>query len=92
MITIFNRKEVCTTYSMQVQSNVLTALRAAGIACYVKTVSRGSRDFIGRGNVTAHTGSAGENPALTIQYIIYVHKNDYERCRPIVGKATQPVK
>lgn len=87
MITIFNRKEVCTTYSMKVQSDVASALRARGIPYHIKTVSRGSLDGIGRSSVRAAVGSAGETPAYMTQYIIFVKKQDYEKCLGTVQKA-----
>lgn len=78
MITIFNRRELTITYSMERQANIRAVLSAHNIGYTVKVVGRGD-DTRGR------MGSFGENMALNCEYIIYVHKNDYEKAQSILG-------
>ncbi len=83
MITIFNRKEVFTSFSMESQANVKNALDHNGIKYYEKVVNRRSADSRSR------TGSFGENPAYTYEYIIYVHKKDFELADKCIRVAAQ---
>ena len=77
MITIFNRKMVFTSFSMEEQANVRNMLDNNGISHYVKVVNRRSSSPFARGT-RGITGSFGEKFEYTYEYIIYVHKKDYE--------------
>ncbi|HWR23190.1 MAG TPA: hypothetical protein VN366_06890 [Feifaniaceae bacterium] len=77
MLTIFNRKELMTTYSLDQQAKIRERLSAHNIAYTVKTV--------GRSDTRGRTGSFGENPAVHYGYIIFVHKNDYEKAQGVLG-------
>lgn len=83
MITIFNRAEVCTTYSMQEQSEIRNLLTQQGIDYSLKTIDRKSPSPMGSGS-RARTGSFGEDPSKTCEYIFYVHKDDIEKAKHIV--------
>ena len=76
MITVFNRKEVCTTYSMQEQSEIRSLLAQQGIKYSVKTINRKSPSPM--------AGSFGEDLSKMYEYIFYVHKDDLEKAKHIV--------
>ena len=71
MITLFNRTEVCATFSMEEQMRVRNALSAAGIGYLVRVNSRnaGSR---------AHTGALGTDASAAYEYRIFVKKDDLD--------------
>ena len=72
MITIFNRKKIYTTFSMKSQAEIKNILDNNGIKYYQKVVNRRSA------YTRALTGSFGENPSYAYEYIIYVHKKDFD--------------
>lgn len=78
MVTLFNRKELLTTFDMKRQGQVRALLQNNGIDYRVKTISRGSPSPFFAGTRT-RVGSFGENPALSYEYKIYVRKTDYDR-------------
>lgn len=76
MITIFNRKKVFTSFSMESQAEIRNLLDNNGIRHYVKVVNRRSASPFGS-DTRSRTGSFGENFPYTYEYTIYVHKKDY---------------
>ena len=84
MLTIFNRKEVYTTFSMSDQAKARDALHGAGIGYYVKVVNRNSPGAINSNR--ARIGTFGQNMDVVNQYIIYVHKKDYAAARGLLRK------
>lgn len=70
MITIFNRRELVTTYSMEKQANIREILKAKKIDYRLKTIAQYSKM---RGNVAI----IGQNMNQAYEYIFYVHKKDY---------------
>ncbi|MCM1122908.1 MAG: hypothetical protein NC416_10015 [Eubacterium sp.] len=72
MLTIFNRKMIFTTFSMEDQAKIRNILDDNGIKSYVKVINRR-----GGNGTRSITGSYGENPAYTCEYIIYVYKKDF---------------
>jgi hypothetical protein len=52
---------------------------------YVKTVNRMSPSPVARGT-RSRAGSFGQNTDLNYEYIIYVHKKDYERAKNAINK------
>ena len=70
MITVFNRKEVEAVFSMKEQADIRDALRSQGLAYHVRVVSRNRR---------GKRGSFGINMDAAYEYIIYVHKKDYDQ-------------
>ncbi len=83
MITIFNRREVCITYSMQEQGEIRTLLADSGIDYSVKVVNRKSPSPAGAGS-RARTGTFGEDLSKMYEYIFYVHKDDMEKAKHII--------
>lgn len=77
MITVFNRKELISTFDMKMQSEIREVLKEHHIDYYIKTVDRKSPSPFVAGS-RARTGTFGETPALELEYIIYVKKDDYE--------------
>lgn len=84
MITIFNRAEVFTTYSMQEQSEIRNLLTQQGIHYSLKTINRKSPSPMGSGS-RARTGSFGEDLSKMYEYIFYVHKNEVEKAKHVVN-------
>ncbi len=81
MITIFNRRELLTTYSMEKQAQVRDALSQNGINYRIKTDSRSSGSY-----TRGRTGSFGQSSNYAYQYTIYVHRSDYEKACYLINK------
>ncbi|MBS6954219.1 MAG: hypothetical protein KH230_13450 [Enterocloster asparagiformis] len=82
MITIFNRKEVFSTFSMEAQSKARAALERYGIDYIVNTSGGMARNY-GSGSIAVDR--FGTNPSLNIQYRIYVKKTDIEKAAAAVA-------
>lgn len=83
MLTIFNRRELLTTFSMEEQNRVRDILSQNHIQYRIKTVnSTAGTAFGGRGR--ARTGSFGVSARCAYQYYIYVHKNDYAWAQSLI--------
>ena len=70
MITIFNRKELIVTASMEKQAEVRDILAKNHMPYEVKTVNRSSGSALG-GRTRAVTGTCGEKPELMYEYVVY---------------------
>lgn len=77
MITVFNRKAVFSSFSIENQAMIKNILDNNGIQYYEKVVNRRSASSFGNGT-RSRTGSYGERSSYTYEYIIYVHKKDFE--------------
>lgn len=84
MITIFNRREVYLTYSIDEQAKIRKKLAQNNIKYYIKTINRMSPSPIARG--TRSVGTLGQKTGSNYEYIIYVHKKDYDQARYIISK------
>jgi hypothetical protein len=84
MITIFNRREVYLTYSVDKQAKIRKELSQNNIKYYIKTINRMSPSPISRG--TRSVGALGQNTDSNYEYIIYVHKKDYDKAKYLIGK------
>ena len=82
MITIFTRKELLVTTDMQRQGNVRDILSANGIDYTVKVTNRQNAAVIGSDR--ARVGSFGQDPHLSYEYKIYVHKKDYDHALRLI--------
>lgn len=82
MITIFNRKELCSVFSMNEQVNIREALSRNNIKYHIRTINNMSRS----GSTRGRSGSFGQNMDLNYQYIFYVHKRDYDEARYVINK------
>ncbi|MDN5314658.1 MAG: hypothetical protein PWP10_3408 [Clostridiales bacterium] len=76
MITIFNRRELIFTSSMEEQARVCHILAAKGIDYNIKSINRYSPSAFS--GTQASTGTFGENMEYAYEYKVYVHKNDLD--------------
>lgn len=84
MITIFNRKELVTTFDMKKQVKVRDLLVQFKIPYTVRVLNRKSPSPFDAGS-RARTGTFGENLQLEYQYTIFVKKVDYEKANAIIN-------
>lgn len=83
MVTIFNRKELFITYSMERQSEIRRRLSEHGVDYSIKYVSRsGKWDGI---RTRAPFGTFGQDMDYDTEYIFYVRRKDYERACSMIG-------
>lgn len=80
MITIFNRKELISTYEMKKQGEIRALLDAEGIDYSVRVINRNSPSPFAAGS-RARTGTYGEKLELEYEYTIFVRRRDYENAR-----------
>ena len=78
MLTMFNRKELIITFSMNQQAKVRNLLAANNIDYTIKTLNRKSPSPLEAGS-RSRSGTIGESLDLAYEYKIYVHKNDYQQ-------------
>ena len=78
MLAIWNRRELVTVLTMQEQSDILSALRDAGLDYAVKVIDRSSPSAL-------NPGTMGMSPGAQYEYIIYVNKRDYDAARDAAG-------
>jgi hypothetical protein len=84
MINIFNRKELTITFSMKKQSEIRNILSANKIEHITRVVNRNSPSPFSGGR--GRTGTFGQNPELSNEYIFYVRKDDYEYAKHCIGQ------
>ena len=84
MITILNRKEVCTTYDMNRQAEIRYLLQGAGIDYRIRTKNRMGTMMVGGGTPRAYMGTYGNQQMMDYEYHIYVHKDDYEEAMYLI--------
>ena len=75
MITIFNRKEVYSTYSMESQAKARAALERHGIDYVISTTGDMARNY---GSDPIAVSRFGTDPTRSIQYRIFVKKKDID--------------
>lgn len=80
LLELFGWKELTSTYSLEEQAHVRTALAGLGIGYKLKTVNRSSPSAISPSR-RACTGTYGENQALSYEYLFYVKKQDLDAAR-----------
>ncbi len=83
MLTIFNRRELLTTFSMEEQNRVRDILAKNHIDYRIKTVNPSARATVASSG-RSRTGSFGVDMDCAYQYYIYVHKNDYARAQSLI--------
>lgn len=84
MMNLLNRKEIYLTYSMNEQSKIRNILSQNNIEYYIKTIIECLLHLL-IGN-KKQAGSYGQSTDLNYEYIIYVHKKDYEQAKYAIGK------
>ena len=86
MITLFNRAELTSAFTMEEQVRIGDALAAAGIDYSVKTEDlTGAGTLFGRRG-RGHFGSAGIREECRLQYRFFVRRQDLERARHCIGR------
>lgn len=85
MITVFNRRELSSTFDMREQAEIRNVLSGHGIDYYVKTVNRRSPSPISAGS-RVNTGTLGEKLRMEYEYIIYVKRADYEKASELLRR------
>ncbi len=83
MVTIFNRRELILTLSMERQAEVRAILSTNGIDYQVKTTNLQNQQTLD--SRKAHAGSSGIFSDHSYEYKIYVHKRDYEKAKYLIG-------
>ncbi len=83
MITIFNRKELIITYSMEQQAKTRDILSANKIDYELKVVNRNSPSVFS--DTRARTGTFGQNMDIAYEYVFFVHKNDYDLAQAVIN-------
>lgn len=76
MITLLNRREVFMSYDLQKIAEIRELLEMNNIKYDYKVINRNSPSALS--DTRARTGTFGQNPELMREYIIYVHKKDYD--------------
>jgi len=84
MITIFNRKELISTYELKKQVEVRDLLDQFKIPYSITVINRKSPSIFEAGS-RARTGTFGEKLSLEYQYIIFVRKTDYEKAHAVLN-------
>lgn len=83
MLTIFNRRELITTFSLEEQSKLRTLLSAHNIPYTIKLINRNSPSAFS--DTRARTGSLGQKMSLAYEYRFYVLKKDLSFARSLLG-------
>lgn len=82
MLTIFNRKELTITFSMEEQSKIRTKLQENNIDYKCKVTNRNSASPFS--SMRSRTGSLGQKLDTGYEYIFFVYKKDYDRAKSIL--------
>lgn len=80
MVSIFNRREVLTTFSMKEQSRIKDILSQNQIKYRTRTVNHNRS-----GDARTRGSGAGVREDYAYEYTVYVHKGDYERAKALLG-------
>ena len=83
MLTLFHRRELMTTWSMEEQNRVRDIRTRNSIDYRIKTVNPSARSTWASSG-RARTGSFGVNMDCAYQYYIYVHKKDFARAQSLL--------
>lgn len=84
MITIFNRTELVSTFSIREQAKIRAALCHGKIDYFLKTHSRISPGIGVRGSYSG-TDDNGDCMDLSCEYIFYVRRKDYSQALAVTG-------
>lgn len=84
MLTVLNRKELISTFDIQIQAEVRNILAQNGIEYTYKTVNRRKSSPFFTGGTRVSTGTYGENLSLMNEYTIFVVKDDYDKAKYLI--------
>ena len=76
MINIFNRRALFVTVSLEKQMEIRQQLSEAGIDYVLRTKSLTGG---------SHSGQFGIHSSVDLEYRFYVHKEDEEQARHVIG-------
>lgn len=82
MLTIFNRKELTITFSMEEQSKIRTKLQENNIDYKCKVINRNSASPFS--SMRSRTGSFGQKLDMGYEYIFFVSKDDYDKAKGFI--------
>lgn len=85
MITMLNRKELCTVCKLEDQARIRNILADNGIDYTLNVVNRMSPSPLDAGTRT-RTGTLGMDPDNMNEYRFYVKKDDYEKATFLLRK------
>lgn len=80
MITIFNRRELTVTFSMEEQTKIRNLLDSHNVNYYIKVIN-----MFAQGSSRGHIGSPGLNMNAAYEYKFYVHKDHFEIAQAILA-------
>lgn len=83
MISIFNRRELVSTFDLKRKSNVCDSLDSNNIDYYIKVINRNSPSAFS--DTRVRMGTLGQNLDLSYEYIIYVKKKEFQRAKQVIG-------
>lgn len=83
MITIFNRRQLLTTFSTKEQADARDRLAAAGLDYLCRCINRRSPSALS--DTRARSGTFGEQPDLAYEYILYVKRADYDQAAALLA-------
>ena len=82
-MSLFDRVQVFSTFSMDAQARYRSALERNGIEYKLKTVNRRSASPFGNGT-RSYTGSFGEDQSLAYEYVFYVRRRDRDAAKSLI--------
>lgn len=83
MITVFNRREILTTFSQEEFVRAKESLAQAKINFCIRIINQESAKGWGSDRRGTY-GSLGMNQPYTKQYLIYVHRKDYDEASAVI--------
>ena len=86
MLTVFNRREVLASFSSDEFARAREALSQVDIAYSSRMVNLESAKGWGADRRGTY-GSLGMNRQYTKQYVLFVHKRDYEEAERVLASA-----
>ena len=84
MITVFNRKELIVTMSMDIQAKVRDVLATNNIDYSIKT--KNLQAFPWYANSRSRTGSFGINSDYSYEYKIFIRAEDYDIAQVLINQ------
>jgi hypothetical protein len=84
MITVFNRKELIVTMSMDIQAKVRDVLATNNIDYSIKTKNLQASPWYA--NSRSRTGSFGINSDYSYEYKIFIRAEDYDIAQVLINQ------
>ena len=84
MITVFNRKELIVTMSMDIQAKVRDVLATNNIDYSIKTKNLQASPWYA--NSRSRTGSLGINSDYSYEYKIFIRAEDYDIAQVLINQ------